>query len=627
MPRPHHLLPALALTLLVPSPALAEGSTLRADLVQSKAIRLDGVPKEWSALVGLTHALKGRPSKADAEAQAGLAYDDTNLYVAADVSDNALRPGGDHVELVLGFPGGTVYEIELFPGDPGKSPGSAKMKDGSAIGGARVVEAPRAGGWTLEASVPWSALAMARQVRVGLRGAIFFHDADAGSAIKNVIGTAPSPSYASLPSISTESEQALADGLIKDKGLRGAPRFNITADVAGDAMKERVLVFDRYLVVLGSHYRKGSEYYYSDLGVDPSMFVSLEAKDLTGDGQSELIFRQRFGQPGKYREMIQVMTFGSSDVPGSIFKHEIAISSEIGTVVNDVAFVPDGPRTAIKITPGTARGYSVSNYREPTETAFDPLLLPWGAVASQTYKFNGKSFTKAGEDRQAAAAPPPPVAETSLPKAPAPSPSELMEKVYDVYKRERSVSGRPRFDLGVDVGADPAPERVLLHDRDIVIFGRSWKGGLGYTYLTLQQFASGNDITEMTARDLTGDGKAEIIVKGILHAAAPPAAGGGTVDREVMLVFQVVGDAVKRVFAAETGRAMGRKKVFASIRFVSSGRGADIELGPGNSIEWNAANYPFTQDAGPVGGLEPLLLPWSNLKPVRYRWTGTGFAH
>src|SRR6185369_3262855 len=161
------------------------------------------------------------------------------------------------------------------------------------------------------------------------------------------------------------------------------------------------------------------------------------------------------------------------------------------------------------------------------------------------------------EEKQAGVAPP--VVQQSvdspLPKAPPPpSASELQDQVYSLYKKERAVSGKPRFDLAIDVAGDKQSERVLLHDRDIVVFGKGFKGGTGYTYLSLQQFASASDILEMTARDVTGDGKAEIIVKGVLHANAPPQAGGGTVDREVVIVLSFVGDGIKRIFAAETGR-------------------------------------------------------------------------
>lgn len=493
--------------------ARAEGTGLRADLVEGKSIKLDGIPREWGGLVALSYTLEGHSAKPDLEARAGLAYDGANLYVGADITDDVLRGGGgDHLEVVIGFPGGVTHSVLLYPGNPGKTAGFARTGDGAVIGGARVVEAPRAGGWTLEAAVPWSAFPAARLVRVGMRGAIFVHDVDAGSTVKNVVGTASSSAYASLPPLNTEAEQSLHDGLLKEKSLRGAPRFNLIADVAGDAMKERVLVFDRYLVVLGSGFRKGSEYYYSNLGVDGAGVVGCEVRDFTGGGQSDIVLRKRFGNARKYREMMAILHFGASEVPTTIFQHEVAVVTEAGAVVNEVSFVPDGARTAIKITPGAARGFDAGTYREPVETSWDPALLPWGPVASQLYKLSGGAFTRAAEERQIAATVAAPTAAEGpgLPRAPAPpSAAELMDKVYDLYKRDRGVSGRPRFDLATDVSGDGQNERVLLHNRNIVVFGKGFKGGTGYTFLTLQQFASPSDITGLTARDVNGDGKAD----------------------------------------------------------------------------------------------------------------------
>jgi hypothetical protein len=618
---------AAALTFaLAPRVASAEGTSLRANLVEAKSIKLDGVPKEWSALSALGFAVKGRPTKADLEAHAGIAYDASNVYIAADVTDDVLRAGGDHLQIVLGFPGGNVDEVDLYPGDPGKTPGSAKTKDGAAIT-ARVVEAPRSGGWSLEASIPWSAFPQAKLVRVGLRGAIFVHDADSSATVKSIVGTAPSPAYASLPSINTESEQSLFDGLIHEKSLRGAPRYNLLADVAGDAMKERVLVFDRWLVVLGSSFRKGSEYYYGDLGVAGDQIPSCEVRDLTGDGQSEIILRKRFVSGSRTREMVQVMSFGAGEVPLPIFQHELSVSTDQGSVADDLTFTTDGGKTAIKITPGKVTGFNAGNYREPTETTYDPVLLPWGAVASRTYKFNGKEFSKSAEEKQSASAAPASAAamDAALPKAPPPpSAGELLDKVYDLYKRDRGVSGRPRFDFAADLAGDKQVERVLLHDRDLVIFGKGYKGGTGYTFLTLSPFAAASDILDVSARDVTGDGKVEILVKGVIHAGAPRDAGGGTVDREVVMIYQMASDGLKRIFSAEIARSIGRKRVSGTIGF--GGKGDEIELAPGKAVDWTEKTYPFNQDPSAVGGIEPLILPWSGARAVRYRWAGGAFS-
>ncbi|WP_235879598.1 hypothetical protein [Polyangium aurulentum] len=642
MRRPSHLAHLLAAfglaagALSLTSPAAAEGTALRASLVEAKSLKLDGLIKEWpDGLVNLPHAVKGKPGKADLEARATLAYDGTSVFVAVDVTDDALRGGGDHIALVLGFPGGAVHEVLLYPGEPGKSAASAKTKEGKTLAGAKVIEAPQKGGYTLEASIPWSAFPPAATTRVGLRGAIFVRDADTGTAVDAAVGTAPSAAYEGLPPISIESEQALAEGLLKQKGVRGAPKYNLIADVAGDALKERVLVYDRYLVVLGPTFRKGSEYYWNDLGVDVAsgMLPSFETRDVTGDGQAEIILRKRVGATSKNREVLQVLQFAGSDVPSVLFQHETGIVTDKGAVENEVRFDADGAKVAITILPGKAKGLNASNYSEPRETSYDPLLLPWGPIASQSYKWNGKAFVKSAEEKQAAS---PAVAsagggakapDAGVQKAPSgPSASEVLDRVHALYKKDRNVSGKPRFDLAADVGGDGQVERVLVHERDLVVFGKGFKGGTGYSFLSLSQFAQPGDITDVTAKDVTGDGKAEIIVKGTMHANASPEAGGGTVDREVMVVYQVSGETLRRVFSAETARAIGKKRVAGNVRFVQSGKGVEIELGPGKATEWTQASYPFQQENAASGGLEPLLLPWGGMSPVRYRWTGSGFT-
>jgi hypothetical protein len=626
---------AAGVLLLSASDARAEGTSLRADLVDASTIKLDGLPKEWSSgMVALAYAVRGKTSKSDLDARALVAYDQTSVFVAADVGDDRLR-AGDHVELVVGFPGGSVHKVQLFPGEPGKSAGRAKA-GGSAVGGAKVIEAPHKSGWTLEASIPWAAFPLARTLRVGLRAAVYVHDADASSAVESTVGTAPSAAFGALPAISTETEQALYDGLVREKGISGSPRYNLVADVVGDALKERVIIYDRFLIVLGPGFRGGTEYYWNDMGIDVAggMLPHVELRDFTGDGQSEIVMRKRFGTGNKWREIYQVLSFAGGDVPNPIFQHEVGISTGDGVVSNEVKLEPDGGKLAVVVDAGSAKGLHAGNYREATERQVDPLLLPWGTIRSQTYKLAGGRFTKVSEQKQAGKAAPPAAAPASKvlekeagPKPPPPpSAGELLEKVHELYKKERGATGRPRFDLAADVAQDRQNERVLLQGRDVVVFGKGFKGGTGYAFLTLSQFADASDIADVTARDLTGDGKSEIVVRGVLHQSAPKEAGGGSVDREVLLIFQVQGDALRRVFAVETARGIGKKRVSSNVSFVQNGKAFDIEVGPGKAVEWNEKTYPFNQDTGPVGGVEPLILPWSGLKSGRYRWNGTAFV-
>src|SRR5690349_17049675 len=88
--------------LLAAQPADAAGTSIKAALVETSSIKLDGIPKEWPALMALSSTVKGAPSKTDLQAQAAISYDSSNIFIAADVTDDALRGGGDRISVVIG---------------------------------------------------------------------------------------------------------------------------------------------------------------------------------------------------------------------------------------------------------------------------------------------------------------------------------------------------------------------------------------------------------------------------------------------------------------------------------------------------------------------------------------------
>lgn len=659
---------ALFATMCAASNALAGGVAVRLDLVSPGAIKLDGLPREWpSAMAPLDERVAGSASGADLGARAAVAYDDANVYVAFDVTDDKLvrtarcAESEDHASIVLAFPNGSggyaSHEVDLYAGDPGKVAGCVKAKGGGAIAGAKLVEAPKPapGGYTFEAQIPWSAFPEAARTRVGLRGALRYHDTD-GGPIDAVVGTATDVAPQDLPRFPVESEQALDDGLLRDKGIVAPPLYDRIGDVAGDAMNERLLVYDRWLVVLGPHYRDGKEYYFTDLGVDArAALPRFEVRDLTGDGKAEILLEKKVGSPTKYREVLAVLSTGGGDVPNPVFQHEIGIGAGSSRIHDEVRVVADGGKPAIEIAAGSANGFTEASYAEPVETAMDPLLLPWGSVKSQVYAWNGSAFAKTREEAQAphAGAAPSrasdrraqPSSPSSLPPAPhKPSADELLDQVYALYRKERHVANdAPRFDFAIDVAEDARPERVLVHGRDLVVFGKGYKGGVGYAFLTLQQFAEPSDIADVTARDLTGDGKAEILVRGVIHAVTAKDDSSGKkkqkgqkrgeptepprepVDREVLLVYAAAPAGFTRVFGVETARTLGAKRLQGSLAFVPTARGMDIEIEPGHAFGFDERSYPWPEDAGPVGGLEPLILPWSGHGPARHRWDGSAF--
>jgi hypothetical protein len=201
----------------------------------------------------------------------------------------------------------------------------------------------------------------------------------------------------------------------------------------------------------------------------------------------------------------------------------------------------------------------------------------------------------------------------------------MLDRVYALYRQDRKVgSERPRFDFVTDVAGDRTSERVLVHQKDIVVFGKGFKEGTSYAFITIG-VESPKDIVGVTARDLTGDGKAEIIVRGVLHAKASKEMGGQVVDRHAFFVYQATEGGVKWVFAAETGRSLGDDAIVGGVRFLPRGKGVDLELSPSRAVGWTDKTYPFPVDRHPYGGLEPLLVPWGDVTKKRYRFDGSAF--
>jgi len=394
-------------------------------------------------------------------------------------------------------------------------------------------------------------------------------------------------------------------------------------------MKERVLVFDnKFLVVLGSSFRGGKEYYFSDMSVSGFAMTikSSETRDLDGDGREDLVFKKRFTKSGAKatRDVLQVFSFGSADVPDLVFRHEIGITNAKGSISNDVAFSSDGGKPTIVFKPGSAKGLDEKSYDEPTEVSFDALLLPWGTIESQTYKAKGKGFTRAAEKTRAK--PAATEAATASPrKTTETKPAAVVAGRSDPgpakFKKDRSAQGSAKIDLSGDVAEDGQAERVVLHDKDLAVFGPGFKGGGAYVFTALQ-FASASDIKSVSLKDVTGDKKAELIVRGVLKSKGP---NKEEVEREVELVFRVTSEGIRRIFAAEVARTVGAKRIIGDIKYDTSKSAFHVVLASGKAVGFTKESYPFNQDKSAVGGIEPLLLPWSDTTSLRYKWSGTTF--
>jgi hypothetical protein len=639
---PAFLLFALALALaLVSTSAAAGGRTISAEPVDDVKIRIDGDLREWpNKMTDLGETLEGKPSGGDPRVAATVAYDENSLYVVLKVFDqkivrtSAAGANEDHATLYLNFPKGQTYAVELYPGQPGKVAGVIKVK-GTAVNQSKIVEAPTDKGLAVEAQIPWTAFPEAARTRVGLRATITYADADASGSIKALIGTSAARAGKAMPPLLMANEQGLQESIIKAKGLPASPAREAYGNVAGDSMVERVAVWGGNLVIIGPHFRGGKEFYFADLGVsDASRVDRLELLDFDGDGRDEIVVQKKVGGTDKYREVLTVLKVGRDDQPFLAFAHEVGIKTSDGEITNKVKVSKAG----IEIAQGDAQGFDPGTFSEVQPGDMGATLLPWQSVGSRTFTWKGKGFEPSGETSftpKQGAGPPagsgkkpkskPKSDEPPAPPAPRPPTSdELLDRVYALYKKDRGVSGKPSFDFVTDVAGDRGPERVLIHGKDMVVFGKGFREGLSYAFIAVG-VAEAKDILDATARDLTGDGKAEIIVRAVLHAKASKALGGDTVDRHAFMVYAVQGDGLVRIFGAETGRALGKDQIVGAVSFVPARRGFDLELRPSRAIGWTEQTYPFPIDTTTAGGLEPLLLPWSG-GSRKYRYDGKSFT-
>lgn len=622
--------------------------TFKADKLD-KPIKMDGVLAEWEARAAARTVITG--SASGTTFSCGIAYDDSKVYFGGEVTTSfglyrtaRFGDGEDHASLVVAFPsagGLSATEIAFFAGKPGESSGAVRYASGPNKGhdvpGAKIVEAPADHGYSFEASLPWGAFPEARTTRVGLRGAGRYYDAQGSSGIKAVLATSQGDAAhaADLAALPNEAEQSLIENLLTQKGwVATSPKAEAYADVNGDGMKERVAVYDTTLTITGYSYRGGKEFFYRDLGAE---LVRIDARDVTGRGRDDLLLRRKFGSGTAEREWLEVWSF-FTDEPTTTFAHEVAITSGDKQVTN-VLRIGKGE---IELGYEPAKGWDPTSYREPTNADVSPLILPWGAVKSQSYKFDGKKFTRVREVSQTPTGPVTPGSgggqgiatikrdEPATPTVTKNAPmaaGDVAKALIDRYKADHAVAAeaRPKVDLEVNVDGDAKPERVVLFGKDIVVTGPGFKNGTAYEFITLSQFSDAADIKDLTARDLTGDGAADLVVRGVRHVTA---AGHGTVDLDVMFIYQVRGETITRVFGIETGREQNGKRVQGLVQMIpsSDNKRFEIDVRPGRATGWTEKSYPWAQDQPGSGALEPLLLPWGKIDHLRYAWDGSAFT-
>ncbi len=628
------------------APSERASGYMAAEPFAGKKVRLDGALLEWPGGFSVLHQkVSGTP----VEAEALVGYDDRFLYLGAKVKDpqivrsKAAGSAEDHLSLDLYFPAaegaGQTHRIDVYPGDPGKLAGLVKI-DGKLLASAQAIEAPDLKGFVLEAQIPWSAFAEAATVRVGLRAKLSYIDASGVGQVRGVVSTS-SANGSKLPPLTLEPETGLIQALLEPKNLSLVPAREVYGDLTGKAELERVALYGHFLSITGPGYRDGKQFYFNELDVPSADQVTLlELRDFNGDGKSEIVLGKRLGTGLVYREVVQVLQIGADGAPLQIFIHETALVTREGRVVNELKLEGKGKEARLRVSQGTSSGFDPATFQEPTIGVGIPsALLPWQAIGAQVYGWQGQGLalleekpfkprlttSPKGSSQSGRKSASPSTLKAPAPPRP-PTADEMLDRVYALYRKDRGLGNKkPRFDFACDVVEDDQSERVLVHDKDVVVFGKGFKSGSSYASISVG-VKDPRDILAVTALDLTGDGKAEIVVHAVLEAQASKQLGGDVVQRQALFVYSMLGETLTRVFAAETARTLGKNRISDALRFTPSARGVAISIGALSARGWNEKTYPFPEDTSPAGGLEPLLLPWGVATSRHYEFDGKSFV-
>lgn len=648
--RPWALLPLLAAT----SVAHADTSVELLDRAGA-TLTLDGLLRDWQGFGALRAVDEGSAVLSGATAWRGaddaafafaLARDDSHLWVAVEVRDDRVQRSAAHrptedalvLSLAAGPAGGrlTAFELALHPGDPGRFAGAVRFRGGRSgdVPGASLVESATGSGYLLEARIPWASLPGLAGGLNTLRARLAYHDSDESPArVDTVIATgrgdAQHPEQLAFTVNATNAGAGGPDLLQRFQGDRSlvgvAPRLDRRVDFAGDGQPERVVVFPTQFVVYGPGVAGGSTYAFAELpGAADVTLVDAQVRDVTGDGRAEVLVRQRVPTGDYFREVLSVFTAGDNGTPRRVFAAELGREAGANRVTN---LLSDEAGGGLRVTLGSAVGWSASNYPAAVEAGVEPPLVPWGPDRARVYVFNpaSRAFERARSEPNPLAAAAPSAGATpnaAVPTALAPPDVPALLRLFR-QQAGLAADAPPNFAEVGDVADDATPEQVHVYGRTLVVVGPAFMGGRNYYQLGLP-LQEGDLVLSLRLVDLTGDGKREAVVR--VRRAVTSTIRGETVpsQREMVLAYRL-GAQRGRIFAAEVGRRVGANSVTNNVRLPGEGAPPNsLVHDAGSAAGWTAETYPF-HDLPPSGHF-PLLLPWQPTRSITYRWDGNAFV-
>jgi hypothetical protein len=183
------------------------------------------------------------------------------------------------------------------------------------------------------------------------------------------------------------------------------------------------------------------------------------------------------------------------------------------------------------------------------------------------------------------------------------------------FARAKGLTGaEPRLDLRANAGGDASPERVVILDKFVLVYGKHYKGGEGYGFFALP-FSTGGGLVSAQLEDATGDGHDELLVR----VRQRNELGA----RELLLVLSLAEERIAPLFSIELKKEAQGGFVESELDIEKPSRGARrIRVASGRAQGLDAVSYR----ENPAADAEPIILPWGDVKSRTYAFDGARFA-
>lgn len=155
------------------------------------------------------------------------------------------------------------------------------------------------------------------------------------------------------------------------------------------------------LVLHGPAVGGGRQYVRLSLPIGkPEEVLAIEARDLTGEGEDDVVVRiardlRVEGRDGTVRSEHLIVYAVTSSTLTRVFAAEVARQVGDKRVESAVRFAPK----SIELSPGTVKGWSEATYgwaQEQPGGALEPLVLPWSGLGKLRYEWQLDRFVRNG---------------------------------------------------------------------------------------------------------------------------------------------------------------------------------------------------------------------------------------